>query len=141
MQTFDGLWLLPRIALDGIPDLHRDLRQSFADLGSRPRLVPEVAPVHPLAFGDFFRNGVLRLLLLIGKHGSIDVQQRQDEVVALEFFLPLEEQLELVTAGRAFKVARRDDGYEKRASVDALFDTFLPLLTLLSVIAILKYGE
>jgi hypothetical protein len=65
--------------------------------------VPEIAPVRPLTFGNFFRNAVLRLLLLIGKCGGLDIQQGQDEIVALEFFLPLEERLELVTAGGLLK--------------------------------------
>jgi len=80
-------------------------------------------------------GGPLRFLM---QERAVDIADRENEVISLQFLLTLDKPLQFITAGRALEEAWGDDGDKERDPIERLLNALLPILTPLDIVAILE---
>ena len=132
------LFALGHSSAAGAGDLSCELVERCPDGLGAEGTEADRPPVVPLPLVDRCRQRVGRAQVRIFQSITVDVVDRQDEILAAMVGLGPEEFLEFIAAGLAREVARRDDRDEETGLVEYLIQLIGPALPDLDVVDVLK---
>ena len=126
------------LPLERVTDLTRQPGDSPAHRCGTPGFISQFSPIGVLMLHDRLGQCVVRTLIGIVEQGSVEVVNRENEIVPIKLLLTIQELLNLPAAIVAFEETRSQNWNQKGHRAQGSMDAGFPILAPVDVVAVLE---